>query len=85
MTYLNRGTIRSEKGEFPAAIEDFGKAITLKSDLPASYLSRGLSYSALGSEDLAQRDFDEALKIEPSYKKGLKKRIEAAKAKRDGK
>lgn len=82
LAYANRAAVYLEKQQYALTIEDAGKAISLKSDLGLAYLIRGFGYVALGNETLAQTDFDEALKIEPTYKTDLEKKVKKIRAKK---
>ena len=56
-----------EKGEYPAAIDDFTKAIDISYKMNADYYARrGESYSKFTIHTMAQSDFDEAIKIDPN-------------------
>ena len=40
--YLQRGKIRTESGDFDAALADFGQLMTLRANDPETYLNRGI-------------------------------------------
>lgn len=44
------GLVEANKGNYPAAIEHYNKALSIKSDYAEAYLARGLAYYRLGNE-----------------------------------
>jgi tetratricopeptide (TPR) repeat protein len=64
-TYNVRGTIKSAKGDYSAAIEDFQSAISLSGELNSVYYyNRGLAYNGNNNIDLAIEDFTTAIYLD---------------------
>lgn len=68
--HFSRGTIYYELNRFARAIEELSIAIRseiplAKSELAFAHNNRGLAYSGLGDMDLAIKDFDQAIRLEP--------------------
>jgi serine/threonine protein kinase/tetratricopeptide (TPR) repeat protein len=63
--YRGRGLARSELGQFPGAIDDFTKALELK---PTSAVQayRGWMHVIVGATQLAERDFELAIELDPT-------------------
>ena len=59
-TYYARGIAFAQTGDFTAAIEDYGKAITLYADDPNYFNNRGTAYWQLGARDKAKSDWERA-------------------------
>ena len=71
-----RGRAKAEEDDLPGAIEDFSKAISLRSGYPEPWHERGLAWSRMNRPELAAEDFRAALRIDPtrvnsSYQLGL--------------
>jgi len=64
-----RGRVKAQLGDHAGAVEDYSQAITLK-PRPATYDYRGWAYVILESPRLAQRDFEEVIKREPTSADG---------------
>ena len=67
IAYCNRGFIRSGKGDYAGAIEDFDKAIALYDKYSEFYYNRGVAYTSLGNYKNAIDDFNKAVEISPNY------------------
>ena len=52
-------------GRFEEAIDLYGDAISLNPQLAAAYAGRACVYNALGQYDLAIKDADQAITLEP--------------------
>ena len=65
--YINRGNAYAAKGQHDAAIKDFDKSLSLKSDNPGAYENRGSAYAAKGQYDAAIKDYDRAIGLMPDY------------------
>jgi S1-C subfamily serine protease len=53
-------------GQISNGIAEFTKAITLKPSLPHAYWGRGRAFASLGNKDLARKDFEYLLSIQPT-------------------
>jgi len=67
VVYSNRGVAYAKKSLYPEALDDFNKAIDLKSDYEDAYSNRGIVYSQLGQDHLALEDFNTAIRLKPDY------------------
>ena len=79
-TYLYRGNMKAELGDYEGAIAAYDAAIRLKPDDASVYLIRGLAKSMLEDHFGAISDFDVALRLEPDnakayFSRGLAKSI----------
>jgi tetratricopeptide (TPR) repeat protein len=81
--YHGRGTARMKLSQFDPAIADFDRALELNSELPNTYMNRGLALLLRHEDARAQKDFDRCLALNPALKVDLEKRIELAKQLRD--
>jgi len=63
--------------QYQRAIEDFDKAIRLKSHLAESYYSRGYAYARLGQYKRAIMDYDQAIRLKSDYVEAFSFRVEA--------
>ena len=66
-TYLLRGRMKAESGNYKGAIADYDKAIRLKPDAALIYYSRGLAKSNLGHHAAAIADFDTVIHLLPNF------------------
>jgi tetratricopeptide (TPR) repeat protein len=74
--YNNRGVVLAQKGEYPAAMLDFGKAIGMKPQYAEAHfnLARINAFLARcspihsGSCDLASAHLKEAMALQPAYR-----------------
>ncbi|MGE0530650.1 MAG: tetratricopeptide repeat protein [Hyphomonadaceae bacterium] len=71
-----RGSIRSNDGDYPRALADFGRALRIDSNNAQVYFERGVLYQARGIYENAARDFDQALALEPGLRPALDRRAE---------
>jgi len=74
--WVNRGNInRDYKKDIDAALNDYNKAIALRSDLPNAFENRGILLHNQGKYSEAIDDFSSAIKIKPDalffYRRGL--------------
>ena len=60
----NLGLSYFEKEDYDEALNEFTKSIALEQH-PFHYNNRGLAYYHIGQNELAQKDFDEAIKKQP--------------------
>ncbi|MEQ1820203.1 MAG: tetratricopeptide repeat protein [Terricaulis sp.] len=72
-----RGTLRAEENQYARALADFGRALRLDGDNAEIYLQRGLVHQASGAFDVAVRDFDRALALQPGLQSALDSRAAA--------
>lgn len=63
--YKVRADSSAGKGDFTNALADYNKALELKSDNAAAYLSRGQTYLGMKQFDQALADFDKAAELSP--------------------
>ena len=67
MAYNNRGVIYKDLGNYRQAIEDFNKAIEIKSDNAVAYYNRGNVYTDLGNYRQAIAELNRAIEINQGY------------------
>lgn len=72
-----RGTLRAEQSQFARALADFGRALRLNGDSAEIYFQRGLVHQASGAFDVAVRDFDRALALQPGLQGAIDGRAAA--------
>lgn len=75
--FLNRGSLRQGLGDLKGAIEDYTQAINVKQDESCSacaYYNRGYARSDQNNYAEAERDYNEALKLEPNFAIALEDR-----------
>jgi eukaryotic-like serine/threonine-protein kinase len=60
-----RGLAKSKRRDFAGAIDDYTVALDAQPDDAALHLRRGWAYLMKRANDLARRDFDEAIRIDP--------------------
>lgn len=65
--YLYRGLIREKQGEARRALEDYTRAIRLRSDFQPALYRRGLLYAEAGEYDKAFQDQNHVLEMEPHH------------------
>ncbi|MBI5587182.1 MAG: tetratricopeptide repeat protein [Deltaproteobacteria bacterium] len=65
--YNNRGLAYRKIGEYPKALEDFNRAVSINPSYFYTYISRGLLYGNMGRYDSAIADFDTASRLKPGY------------------
>ena len=61
--YFGRGSVMMEKEEFPSALEEFNKAISLLALFPLFYVVRSMVHFRLGNLEAAHNDQDSALRL----------------------
>lgn len=62
--------IHQKVRNFEAAVAEYDKALSIKSDLAAWWIGRGLAYLGLNAPSLAMRDFEKAIELEPNMADG---------------
>ena len=67
-----RGKARSllKLGRLDESIEVFTTAITREPDFGAAYANRGIAYDSKGEHELALKDYEQALTLDPELAKG---------------
>ena len=65
--YELRGLARSERNDFPGAIEDITNAMALRPDRAALLSRRGWLYIVSDAPKLALHDFEAAIHLDPSF------------------
>jgi tetratricopeptide (TPR) repeat protein len=71
-----RAAIRSNQGEYARALADLGRARRLDGDNAQIFFERGIIHQARGAYDVALRDFDAALALQPNLQAALDRRVE---------
>lgn len=66
-SYRQRGLIHYDQGEEARALEDFSSAIQHNPHFVEAYISRAALYEARGDYDLGAADYDEVLRIMPTF------------------
>ena len=74
---VQRGMLRAQAGEQIRAIADFGRALRLDANNVRAYAERGLVHQNRGAFDVALRDYDAALRLQPSFSIAVQRREEA--------
>lgn len=72
-----RGSLRADEGQYMRALGDIGRAMRLDSRNAQIYLQRGIIHQAQGAFDIAVRDFDRALALQPGLQAALDQRANA--------
>jgi tetratricopeptide (TPR) repeat protein len=68
VAYYHRGIAYYDLKLFDLAIQDYDRAIRMKSDFYQAYNNRAVSYEETGQLDLAVRDYDQSVSLEPQCK-----------------
>lgn len=64
---VRRGVLRAAQGQQTRAIADFGRALRLDANNTDAYAERGSVHQQRGAFDIAVRDYDAALAIDPRH------------------
>jgi S1-C subfamily serine protease len=64
--HLNLGNSFIGLGKISEGIAEYTKAIELKPNLPHAYGGRGSAFARLGNKELARKDFEYVLRIQPA-------------------
>ncbi len=67
LTYVNRGNVKSTKGDVDGAIADYNRAIELNPNFARSYYCRGNDREPKGDQDGALADYTRAIELRPKY------------------
>ncbi len=70
-----RGLAKVERDDLAGAIEDYTLAISMDRGASHRYCRRGWAYLAYGAAPMARRDFDEAIRLDPSSGDGSSGRV----------
>ena len=62
--YHTLGVAKAKLDDYTAAIDDFSKAISLKSDFAEAYYNRAVAKKMLGQKDAARADFEKAAQLD---------------------
>ncbi|MDX2303233.1 MAG: tetratricopeptide repeat protein [Microscillaceae bacterium] len=68
--YFNRGLLKAGLQKYEEAIPDFDKVLAKKA-IPVVFEQRGLAHFQLQKSDLAEQDFQNALKLDPKLNKSF--------------
>jgi tetratricopeptide (TPR) repeat protein len=82
-SHYRRGKLLLENGQFERAVRDFSWTICSLEKPVHPYLERGISILMLGHDEIAQKDFDKFLELNPAGKDEMLGRIEGAKTLRE--
>lgn len=82
-TYYGRARELRKTGDLDGAIADFTTAIKLRPDMGPFYFERGTTYLEMNRDEEAERDFVQALALEPRLKATIETRRGEAKQKRE--
>lgn len=74
---IARGRIRAEQAQFGRAMSDFGRALRINNRNAQAYVARALLHQMNGAYDVAVRDYDQALAIDPSLQAAIEGRSQA--------
>jgi tetratricopeptide (TPR) repeat protein len=74
--FIDRGNLRSQKGEFDNAISDYNEAIRLDPKNEVAYGNRGIAWKNKQEYDKAIADYSEAIRLDPTdvdpyYNRGI--------------
>ncbi len=64
-SYLDEGNVYFNVGQYGLAIERYGAAISMDSDLTAAFYNRANAHTRAGEFDKALADYDRALELQP--------------------
>lgn len=76
---FRRGKIRLANKQYKAAVRDFSWAIHNNKEFADAYVERGIAIFSLGHDQLAKKDFDKFLQLNPKGQNILNERISTAK------
>ncbi len=65
--YFGRGNAYHAKKDYPKAIEDYTKALSLQQNYPEVLFNRANDYKLIGELERARADFDAAIAAKPRY------------------
>lgn len=73
-SYLKKRKEYNGLSDYEKALVESGEVLTVKHELAVPYYSRGMAYAATSTKDLAQKDFETAVDIDPKYADALLQR-----------
>ncbi len=77
-TYYNRARELRKRGDLALAVADFTKAMELRPKMAPFHLERGVTLLQMGKEEEAEKDFADALALDPELKTTIEtRRLEA--------
>lgn len=65
LAFINRGNVRSDKGDVDGALIDYNEAIRLMPHDAFAFYNRGIAHSDKGNVDEALMDYSEAIRLKP--------------------
>lgn len=65
--YFNMGQAYVGKGDYPAAVESYKKAVALNANYPLAWYSLGQTYDKMDKNRESRDAYEEALKMSPEY------------------
>jgi len=68
IAYYHRGIAYYDLRQLDLAIQDYSRAVSLKSDYDEAYNNRAVAYNEKGEPDLAIEDFNKDISLNPHYK-----------------
>jgi protein O-mannosyl-transferase len=74
LAYNNLGMFFYKSGQFDMAIENFGKAVAVKSVYIDAYSNLGMAFYRIGQYNEAIENFDKAIALDPEYYKAYNNR-----------
>lgn len=80
---VHRGMLRADQGQHARAIADFGRALRIDGTSTDAYSERGAVHQQRGFYDLAVRDYEAALAIDPRNSIAAYRRDEALRSRVD--
>jgi tetratricopeptide (TPR) repeat protein len=72
--FFNQGVVKTFRGDYSGAIEDFSQALARNPNIIEAYCNRGLIRVGRGDYQTAIADFNEALQIDPNHADAYNKR-----------
>ena len=69
--YYNRGNDQVLQGKYRKGLKDLTRAINLNTNDFEAWNNRGVCFLKMGKKDLAQRDFEKAVAINPGFPRGV--------------
>jgi len=67
LAYNNRGTARSQKGDWAGAVDDYNKSISINPQWPKPWYNRGVARATHGDHASAIEDFTRAIQLDPKH------------------
>jgi tetratricopeptide (TPR) repeat protein len=67
LAYNNRGTAKSERGDWTGAVQDYDRSIAIYSQWPKPWFNRGVARAVHGDHAGAIEDFTRAVQLDPKH------------------